>query len=187
MSFVKLDCGLLDSTLWPDREARELFITALLMARPKQTVTAMAQIEVRTLNPTGFEVPSGWYGFVAAAGTGIVRRAGMDVEVGLAALERLGSPEKDSRTPDFEGRRLVRVDGGYLALNFWKYHEKDHTAAVRAKRYREKKHKKLRKTPMAIRAENEARERRFVAAEERSDQNGADAIAAEGLPACPCD
>ena len=62
----------------------------------------------------------------------------MDDEVGMKALERLGEPEQDSRTPDFEGRRLVRVDGGYLALNFAKYREKDHTASERSRRYREK-------------------------------------------------
>jgi hypothetical protein len=34
MPFVKLDCGILDSSLWPDLYQREVFITALLMAHP---------------------------------------------------------------------------------------------------------------------------------------------------------
>ena len=79
---------------------------------------------------------------VEAAGGGIVRRAGRERETGLAALERLGSPEADSRTPDYDGRRLVRIDGGYVALNYAKYREKDHTSSERSKRYREKKFKK---------------------------------------------
>lgn len=139
VAFVKLDCGMLDSTIWADREARELFITALLMAEPRELLQDEAQIEVRSLQETGFKVPSGWYGFVSAAGVGIVARAKMEIEVGLSALERLGRPEADSRTPDFEGRRLVRINGGYIALNFAKYREKDHTAAERSRRYREKK------------------------------------------------
>ena len=143
MGFVKLDCGMLDSTLWIDREARELFITALLMATPYELKEPAEQICVRTLDRTGFTVPPGWYGLVEAAGVGIVRRAGMESETGLAALERLGSPEADSRTPDYDGRRLVRIDGGYIALNYVKYREKDHTSAERSKRYREKKFKKL--------------------------------------------
>ena len=179
MSFVKLDCGMLDSTLWPDREGRELFITALLMARPVEFREIRRQLEVRTLEETGFEVPPGFYGFVAAAGSGIIRRAGMEMEAGLAALERLGSPEPDSRTPDFEGRRLVRVDGGYVALNYSKYREKDHTSAERSRRYREKKFgkkgKKV-KSMKQVRLENDGRERAFVDAIERGDETQADAI-----------
>ncbi len=139
MAFVKLDCGILDSTLWADRDAKDLFITALLMAEPYELREPADQIQVRTLGKTGFLVPAGWYGMVRAAGQGIVRRHGMELEDGLRALERLGSPELDSRTPDFEGRRMVRVDGGYIILNFASYREKDHTAKDRARRYREKK------------------------------------------------
>lgn len=138
MAFVKLDCGMLDSTIWMDREARELFITALLMAEPYELREPTPQIEVSTLGLTGFIVPAGWYGFVRAAGSGIVRRAGLATEVGLKALERLGSPEAESRTPDYEGRRLVRVDGGYIVLNFTKYREKDTNNAERQKRWRER-------------------------------------------------
>lgn len=130
---------MLDSTIWIDRDARELFITALLMAEPMELKEPMKQLHVREIKETGFVVPPGWYGFIPAAGSGIVRRAGMEVESGLSALERLGNPEHESRTPDFEGRRLVRVDGGFIALNFDKYRQKDHTAAERSRRYRERK------------------------------------------------
>lgn len=139
MAFVKLDCGMLDSTIWIDRDARELFITALLMAEPIEIREPIPALETRTLNQTGFIVPAGWYGFIPAAGSGIVRRAGMDAERGLSALERLAQPETESRSQAFEGRRLVRVDGGYLALNYDKYRQKDHTAAERSARYRERK------------------------------------------------
>lgn len=139
MPFVKLDCGLLDSTLWVKRDERELFITSLLMAEPYEVVEPMRQIEVRTLNETDFEVPPGWYGFVPAAGVGIIRRAQLNEEIGLDALERLGYPDPESRSPEFEGRRMVRVNGGYLILNYQKYRERDYTTAERSRRYRERK------------------------------------------------
>ena len=49
MAFVKLDCGMIDSTLWIDREAREIFITALLMAQPMEIREPAKQIEVASL------------------------------------------------------------------------------------------------------------------------------------------
>ena len=186
MAFVKLDCGILDSTIWPDREAREIFITALLMAKPHELFEGTPQIHVQTLDPTGFEVPAGWYGFIGAAGTGIIRRAGIDMEAGIAALERLGAPEMESRTPEFEGRRLVRINGGYIALNYHKYREKDHTAAIRAKRYRASKKKKGKEKPREVSQVYLDRERRYVAAESNGDQVKADRIAAEGIPHAEC-
>jgi hypothetical protein len=138
MAYVKLDTGILDSTLWSERDSREIFITALLMATPKEIEEAMPQLSVRSLEPTGFVVPPGKYGFVAAAGIGIGRRAGLDEETTYKALEVLGSPEGQSRSPEFEGRRLVRVAGGYVVLNYFRYRDKDHTAAIRQQRKRDR-------------------------------------------------
>lgn len=138
MPFVKLDTGILNSTIWTDRDAREIFITALLMAEPRE-LPDTPQIAVRTLEPTGWTVPAGWYGFVPAAGPGIVRRAGVDLVNGMAALERLGGPEPESRSQAFGGRRLVRVDGGYVLLNYMAYRERDYTAAERQRRLRERR------------------------------------------------
>lgn len=143
MAFVKLDCGILDSTLWVDREARELFVTALLMAEPMEIRMDVESINVSEISPAGFIVPAGWYGFVPAAGPGIIRRAGIDRETGMKALERLCAEDDESRTPDFEGRRMARVDGGFIILNYDKYRQKDYTAAERMSRYRDrKKHEK---------------------------------------------
>jgi hypothetical protein len=139
MAFVKLDCGILDSTIWIDKEARDIFVTALLMAEPLELDCETPQLEVRTTKETGWIVPPGWYGMVRAAGIGIANRAGVDREAGLAALERIGSPEPDSRTPDFEGRRMVRISGGFIVLNYDRYRQRDYTGAERQRRFRERR------------------------------------------------
>ncbi|HWO88832.1 MAG TPA: hypothetical protein VNL98_06755 [Gemmatimonadales bacterium] len=139
MPFVKLDAGLLHSTIWLDRDARDLFVTALLLAVPHELTAPTPQLEVDSLQGTGWTVPPGWYGFVAGAGSGIVHMAGLDQPAGIAALKRLGAPDPQSRTPTHEGRRMVRIDGGYLILNYMKYRDFDYTAAERMRRFRERK------------------------------------------------
>ena len=57
MAYVKLDTGILNSTLWIERECREIFITALLMAEPRDYAKPLKQIAVRTLDYTGWEAP----------------------------------------------------------------------------------------------------------------------------------
>jgi len=136
MPFVKLDCGMLNSTLWFEKAARDVFITALLMAEPYELKEPKEQITTESLEHTGWTIPPGWYGFVAAAGLGIISRAMVERQEGLAALKLLASPEQSSRSEDFEGRRLVRIDGGYLVLNYMKYRERDYSAAERQRRFR---------------------------------------------------
>ena len=139
MAFVKLDCGILDSTVWTDRDRREVFITALLMAKPREYAEPIEQYSVDKNELTGFIAPPGWYGFVEAAGQGIVRRALVEQASGMIALEALGEADPESRSPRFDGRRLIRVVGGYLILNFMDYRDRDHTTAERARRYRARK------------------------------------------------
>jgi hypothetical protein len=141
MAFLKLDTSIMDSSVWIERDVRDVFVTALLMAEPYELREPQAQIEVRSLNATGFVVPPGWYGFIQAAGVGICMRALVEAEAGLTALEKLGSPDYASRSQIYEGRRLVRIDHGYVVLNFIHYREKDHTNAERQRRWREKKKK----------------------------------------------
>src|SRR6478736_5789203 len=65
-------------------------------------------------------------------------RAALEPEAGMLALEELASPDPESRSEAWEGRRLVRVNGGFVVLNFMSYRDKDNTGAERAKRYRER-------------------------------------------------
>lgn len=138
MPFVKLDCEMLRSSIWIDRLAREVFITALLMAEPQEFTEPIEQIAVRTLDYTGYVVPPGWYGFVPASGCGIVRYAVVEQDPGMDALERLCSPDPDSRNGEFEGRRMARINGGYLVLSFMRYRDRDYSGADRSRRYRER-------------------------------------------------
>jgi len=139
MAFVKLDAGILDSTLWADRDGRDVFVTGLLMATPWEVRDPVPELAIRSLEPTGWSVPGGWYGFIPAAGAGIIRRAGVDHEAGLAALERLAAPDPESRSLDFGGRRMVRVDGGFLVLNFMRFRDRDTGAASRMRALRDRK------------------------------------------------
>lgn len=138
MTFVKLDCTILRSTIWMDRPAREVFITALLMAEPREFTESVEQLRVGAIEPTGWSAPPGWYGFVPAAGPGIVGAALLPQDEGMAALERLGSPDPESRSQAHGGRRMIRIDGGYLVLNYMKHRDKDHTSPLRSARYRER-------------------------------------------------
>lgn len=137
--FLKLDKTILMSTVWYDKPARDMFITALLMADPWSSSKPEPQLEVRALRETGWQVPPGKYGFVPTAGPALAHRAMVEHEEGIKALERMGAPEPESRSQEHEGRRLVRVNRGYLVLNFAKFWDFDYTAAERSKRYRESK------------------------------------------------
>jgi hypothetical protein len=138
MSFVKLDDGILDSSLWVDGDSTRLFLAALLLARPQEFTEPIEQISVRGFDKTGFVAPPGWYGFIPASGSGLIRRALLDSDQGLKALEKLCSADDESRSCEFEGRRLARVPDGYVILNFMKYRDKDHTAAERQRRLRDR-------------------------------------------------
>ncbi len=136
MAFVKLDTAILRSSLWIERDMRSLFVTALVMAEPREFAEPCPQIEVRSLEFTGWVVPPGWYGFVPAAGVGIVHQDGLPTDEGLNQLERLCSPDPESRSQEYDGRRMARINGGYLILNYFKYRDFDHTAADRMRRLR---------------------------------------------------
>ena len=164
--FVKLDSGILTSTLWVNRDQRDVFITALLMAEPYEIMEPMEQIQVDKLVTTGFVVPPGWYGFAHASGLGIIRMSGLDHEEGIEALRELGSPDPESRSSGFDGRRLIRVDGGYVILNYMKYRERDYTSAERSKRYRDRK---LGKVAPACDDHDDTRDEHTVTRDDRDD------------------
>lgn len=135
MAYLKLDKDILESSLWTDDVQTKVFITALLMAERITLRNAVTSVTSVTGVTT---VPPGCYGIVRASESGILRRACVDPEAGKRALEALCSADFDSRTKLFDGKRMMRIDGGFLVLNYAKYQDKDHTRAERQRRFRER-------------------------------------------------
>ena len=123
---------------------RDIFMVALILAMPFELTEPTEAIEVSSLDKTGFVVPPGWYGLARIAPDNLVLKAlgdGMnlpDMEDGMENLGILTDPDPKSRSQEFEGRRLARINDGFIVLNFIKYRDKDHTAKARMQRYRAK-------------------------------------------------
>ncbi len=61
-------------------------------------------------------------GFVQFASVAnLARRANVELDAAQKAVERLEGPDPESSDPDNEGRRLERVQGGWIVLNAEKY------------------------------------------------------------------
>ena len=96
MTFTKLFSSITESTIWVEPYAtRIVWVSMLAMADRKGRIWA--------------SVP------------GLARRAGVTLEECEVALHRFKSPDKYSRTPDNEGRRIADIDGGWQLLNYEKY------------------------------------------------------------------
>lgn len=72
-------------------------------------------------------------GVVEASVPGLAKRAGVTREQAEEALSCFLSPDPDSRSKEFEGRRIEEVDGGWILLNHSKYRDKQSIADIREK------------------------------------------------------
>lgn len=61
---------------------------------------------------------------VEASVPGLASLARVSVEECREAIQRFESPDPDSRSPDFGGRRIEKVEGGWRILNGEKYRQK---------------------------------------------------------------
>jgi hypothetical protein len=96
MPFVKLDCGILDSSIWAeDSDTVKIWITLLTMSDAT--------------------------GLVRATAPGISIRSQLPRDLVIRVLTKFESPDPASRSIAHEGRRIQRVDGGYKILNYLKY------------------------------------------------------------------
>lgn len=96
VTFTKLVSSLPESTVWCEPyPTRIVWVTMLAMADRKGRVWG--------------SVP------------GLARRSGVELQECEAALTTFLSPDKHSRTPDNEGRRIAVIDGGWVLLNYAKY------------------------------------------------------------------
>jgi len=144
VSYLKLDTGLLSSSLWiqGDAETVRVWIYLLLVADGRgivdETVPAIAQ------------------------------RCKISVKRLTAILETFARPDRFSRTPKARGRRIIvrrAPQWSIEIVNFLLYRRKDHGAVARMKRYRDRQ-RALRVTPRNVtqgrgqRANAEGRETR---------------------------
>ena len=94
--FTKLFNTIVTSTIWQENDkTRIVWITMLAIADAD--------------------------GIVSASVPGLASVANVDVDSARAAVVTLTSPDPDSRTKDFEGRRIEPIDGGWRILNYLKY------------------------------------------------------------------
>jgi len=64
------------------------------------------------------------HGEIHASVPGLARRAGVPREACETALHTFLSPDPDSRSRDYQGRRIEEIDGGWSLLNHPKYRDK---------------------------------------------------------------
>lgn len=139
MTYVKIDQDILDSSVWPDRDRRSVWFTMLVMARPQLISEPQVALDIDTMKPTGWMVPPGRYGMVRAASDGIADRDKCSTDECLRQLRSLSQPDYQSRSPDFDGRRIARVSGGYIVLNYARYRDQEESSTERVRKWKNKK------------------------------------------------
>ena len=84
-------------------------------------------------------------GFVAASLSGLANAARETIETTKKAVEILEAIDSESRSSEYEGRRIAKVEGGWIVLNHYKYREKERV---------ERRREYMRKYMKAMRAED---------------------------------
>jgi hypothetical protein len=96
VTFTKLFSSITESTIWCESDQiRIVWITMLAMANKN--------------------------GYVFGSAPGLANRARVPLESVREALVKFQEPDPDSRTKEFEGRRIKEVDGGWQLLNYAKH------------------------------------------------------------------
>ena len=116
MGFTKLDEGIVHSSIWSEALAtRVLWVTMLAMVDSK--------------------------GFVSSSRSGLLRAANIpqeDFDISLGILE---SPDPDSRSPEYDGKRVQKCDGGWNVLNYLRYREFTYSGSKEAIKKRKQRDK----------------------------------------------
>lgn len=109
-SFTKLFSSLTTSTIWcEDSNTRVVWITMLSVADRQ--------------------------GRVFASIPGLAGVARVPVDDARRAIAKFLEPDPDSRTPDYDGRRIEVIEGGWRLLNYAKYREmRDRETVLESKR-----------------------------------------------------
>lgn len=121
--YVKVFSDIVNSSIWAeDAETCKIWVTLLTLCNAD--------------------------GIVRATAPGISNASRVNIEKTRQVIALLESPDPESRTPDNEGRRIERVDGGYLVLNYMKYRnlvdadKRREQTRLRVAAYRERKAEK---------------------------------------------
>ena len=99
MGYTKLFSELVTSTIWQEKSHVKIVWITMLALKDR-------------------------YHVVGASIPGLANVAGVSIPECQEAIDILSSPDEHSRTPDFEGRRIEKTDGGWFLLNGEKYREK---------------------------------------------------------------
>jgi hypothetical protein len=110
--YTKLFSSIIASTIWRETKATKVV-----------WITLLAMVDK--------------YGEVHASVPGLADMARVSVDECRDAVLTLESPDADSRTKDFEGRRIRPIDGGWELINFPKY--RDLMSAEERKEYMRRK------------------------------------------------
>lgn len=106
MTFTKLFTSITESTVWlTPASTRIVWITMIAMADR--------------------------HGRVYASVPGLAHRARVTVDECREALRTFESPDEESRTKEFEGRRILAFEGGWELLNHAKYRAIQNDEAIR--------------------------------------------------------
>lgn len=112
--YTKLSSALVTSTIWRESSAtRVVWITMLALANA--------------------------HGEVEGSVPGLADVARVSVDECRAAIACFLAPDPDSRTKDFDGRRIEKIDGGWHLLNHEKHRDlfsQEHHRALGAERMR---------------------------------------------------
>lgn len=117
MSFAKLVPKIVTSSLWSEPlHVRVVFVSFLALKDEN--------------------------GFVEGAPSSLQRICNVSIEQFSEAIKILESPDLESTTEDYEGRRIEKIEGGWIVLNHEKYRAKEDVkkeqTRERVRRFREK-------------------------------------------------
>jgi hypothetical protein len=97
--FVKLFQKMLDSSVWLESDSTVRIWVTLLLSMDSDGFCSFASIE------------------------NLSRRSRVKPSLAAKAIAILEAPDKNSTTPDDDGRRIERVQGGWIVLNCRKYRD----------------------------------------------------------------
>ena len=145
--FAKLDVGIVDSTLWmKPHDALRVWIALLAKCDS--------------------------LGIVRASAPAMAHLCFVTLERFEEIINEFSSPDEHSRTPDHGGRRLRKIDGGWLILNYLLYRDmmqrKAQSHAERQANYRERIKKRDASVTTRVTRDTEAEAEEEVEVEEEA-------------------